>query len=67
MTKKTLTTEQKEEVVMLIQKNKFRLAVYIRSQFKDISDSDMEDCFQNLFLRTYDKYNDFQKSPNKTG
>lgn len=67
MTKKTLTTEQKEEVVMLIQKNKLRLAVYIRSQFKDISDSDMEDCFQNLFLRTYDKYNDFQKSPNKTG
>lgn len=67
MTKKTLTTEQKEEVVMLIQKNKLRLAVYIRSQFKDISDSDMEDCFQNLFLRIYDKYNDFQKSPNKTG
>lgn len=67
MTKKTLTTEQKEEVVTLIQKNKIRLAVYIRSQFKDISDSDMEDCFQNLFLRTYDKYNDFQKSPNKTG
>ena len=67
MTKKTLTTEQKEEVVTLIKKNKIRLAVYIRSQFKDISDSDMEDCFQNLFLRIYDKYNDFQKSPNKTG
>lgn len=67
MTKKTLTAEQKEEVATLIQKNKLRLAVYIRSQFKDISDSDMEDCFQNLFLRTYDKYNDFQKSPNKTG
>ena len=47
--------------------DRFELAVYIRSQFKDISDSDMEDCFQNLFLRTYDKYNDFQKSPNKTG
>ena len=67
MTQKTLTAEQKEEVVTLIKKNKLRLAVYIRSQFKDISDSDMEDCFQNLFLRTYDKYNDFQKSPNKTG
>lgn len=67
MTKKSLTTEQNEEIVTLIKENKIRLTLYIRSQFKDISVSDIEDCFQNLFLRTYDKYNDFQKSPNKTG
>lgn len=67
MTKKPLIAEQKEEILSLIQNNKIRLTAYIRSQYRDLSDSDIEDCFQNLFIRAYDKHNSFQKSPNKTG
>ena len=51
----------------LIGQNKVRLTAYIRSQFKDISDPDIEDCFQDLFVRTYDKFSSFNRSPDKTG
>lgn len=67
MKQNRLTTEQQEEIVTLIQENKVKLIGYIRKNFKDISDSDIKDCFQNLFLRTYEKYFSFQHSLNKVG
>ena len=65
--KKRLTREQQSEIASLIGQNKVRLTAYIRSQFKDISDPDIEDCFQDLFVRTYDKFSSFNRSPDKTG
>ena len=65
--KKRLTREQQSEIAELIGQNKVRLTAYIRSQFKDISDPDIEDCFQDLFVRTYDKFSSFNRSPDKTG
>ena len=47
--KKRLTREQQSEIASLIGQNKVHLTLYIRSQFKDISDPDIEDCFQELF------------------
>ena len=67
MFSKRLAKDQQEKIVDLIQKNKVQLTAYIRSQFKDISDSDIEDCFQELFIRTYDKFSSFEHSSNKTG
>ena len=64
---KHLTKDQQEKIVDLIQKNKVQLTTYIRSQFKDVSDSDIEDCFQELFIRTYEKFSSFEHSSNKTG
>ena len=65
--KKRLTREQQSEIASLIGQNKVHLTAYIRSQFKDISDPDIEDCFQDLFVRTYDKFSSFNRSPDKTG
>ena len=62
-----LTKEQQSEIASLIGQNKVRLTAYIRSQFKDISDPDIEDCFQELFLRVYKKYSSFDRSSNKIG
>ena len=67
MNKKSLTKEQQSEIASLIEQNKVRLTAYIHCQFKDVSDSDIEDCFQDLFLRAYEKYSSFERSPNKTG
>lgn len=67
MHRKYITQEQKEEIVALILENKSRLTAYIRNQFENISDCDLEDCFQNLFLRTYEKFPSYHRSPNKTG
>ena len=67
MNKKLLTKEQQEEIARLIQDNKIRLTTYIRNQFKNISNSELEDCFQELFLRTYEKYSSFDRSSNKSG
>ncbi len=67
MNKKYLTKEQQLEIASLIEKNKVLLTVYIRKQFKDISDLDIEDCFQELFLRVYEKYSSFDRSSNKSG
>ena len=65
--KKRLTKEQQSEIASLIGQNKVRLTAYIRSQFRDISDPDIEDCFQDLFVRTYEKFSSFNRSPDKTG
>ena len=65
--KKRLTREQQSEIASLIGQNKVHLTAYIRSQFKDISDPDIEDCFQDLFVRTYDKFSSFNRSLDKTG
>ena len=65
--KKRLTREQQSEIASLIGQNKVHLTLYIRSQFKDISDPDIEDCFQELFLRVYEKYSSFDRSSNKSG
>ena len=62
-----LTKEQQSEIASLIGQNKVRLTAYIRSQFRDISDLDIEDCFQDLFVRTYEKFSSFNRSPDKTG
>ena len=67
MNKKRLTEEQKTEIITLIQQNKVRLTAYIRSQFNDITDTDIEDCLQDLFLRTHDKFSSYNHSLNKTG
>ena len=67
MNKKRLTEEQQTEIITLIQQNKVRLTAYIRSQFNDISDTDVEDCLQDLFFRTHDKFSSYNRSPNKTG
>lgn len=67
MNKKRLTEEKQAEIVTLIQQNKVRLTAYIRSQFNDISDTDIEDCFQDLFVRTHDKFSSYNRSLNKTG
>lgn len=67
MNKKRLTEEQQTEIITLIQQNKLRLIAYIRSQFNDISDTDIEDCFQDLFVRTHDKFSSYNRSLNKTG
>ena len=64
---KHLTKDQQEKIVDLIQQNKVCLTAYIRSQFKDVSDSDIEDCFQELFIRTYEKFSSFERSSNKAG
>ena len=42
MFSKRLAKDQQEKIVDLIQKNKVQLTTYIRSQFKDVSDS--QDC-----------------------
>jgi len=60
-----LTQEQQEEIVALIQDNKVLLTAYIRSNFKNISNSDIEDCFQNLFVRIYEKFSSFEDSKDK--
>ena len=65
--KKRLTREQQSEIASLIGQNKVCLTAYIRSQFKDVSDSDIEDCFQELFIRTYEKFSLFERSSNKAG
>ena len=67
MNKKRLTEEQQTEIITLIQQNKVRLTAYIRSQFNDITDTDIEDCLQDLFVRTHDKFSSYNRSPNKTG
>ena len=67
MNKKRLTEEQQTEIITLIQQNKVRLTAYIRSQFNDITDTDVEDCLQDLFVRTHDKFSSYNRSPNKTG
>ena len=67
MFSKRLAKDQQEKIVDLIQKNKVQLTTYIRSQFKDVSDSDIEDCFQELFIRTYEKFSSFERSSNKIG
>ena len=67
MNKIRLTEEQQTEIITLIQQNKVRLTAYIRSQFNDISDTDIEDCFQDLFVRTHDKFPSYNRSLNKTG
>ena len=64
---KHLTKDQQEKIVDLIQQNKVCLTAYIRSQFKDVGDPDIEDCFQELFIRTYEKFSSFEHSSNKTG
>lgn len=67
MNKKRLTEEQQTEIITLIQQNKVRLTAYIRSQFNDITDTDIEDCLQDLFVRTHDKFSSYNRSLNKTG
>ncbi len=65
MNQKRLTKKQQEEIVALIQDNKVLLTAYIRSKFKNISHSDIEDCFQNLFVRIYEKYSSLEDSDDK--
>ena len=62
-----LTKEQQSEIASLIGQNKVRLTAYIRSQFKDISDPDIEDCFQDLFVRTYEKFSSFKFGISSSG
>lgn len=65
MNKKHLTKEQQSQIAFLIAQNKHRLVGYIRTQFKDISDADIEDCLQELFLRAYKKFSSFENSSDK--
>ncbi len=62
-----ITKKQQEYIVSLIEQNKAKFTHFIFRQFHDIGQSDIEDCMQELFLRTYEEFPSFEESSNQIG
>ena len=61
------TKEELSNIARFVAANREKLARYIEKDFYNITEDDIDDCLQKLYLTVFENYESYSASPNKTG
>lgn len=61
------STDEQEKIVALIVENKKALVNIVRKLVPHTTKDDVDECFSRLYMTTLEKFDSFQRSPNKIG
>lgn len=59
--------QEQEQIASLIALHKEKFARTVCKTFYSATNEDIEDCFSELYIKTWENYSTFKDSPNKTG